>query len=139
MTLNFSKLIDLQKLIFISVEWHFSSMMPCKYINVHGLVFPKSTEHTGGNHLHTVLLKNVYTSHTSVSCDPSKVSLWTHGERHRLQGPPAVPPESEEPRHQRLPPCQAEVSVGLAQLSPVSFSSEMTSAKYYDWQISIQL
>lgn len=55
--------------------------------------------------------------------DPSKVGVWTRHQRHRLQSPPAVPPESEEPRHHRLPPRQAEISVGLAQLSPVSFLS----------------
>lgn len=55
----------------------------------------------------------------SVSCDPSKVRLWSGGERHRLQGPPALPPEGEEPGHRWLPTCQAKISVGLAQLSPV--------------------
>lgn len=35
----------------------------------------------------------------------TKVSLRTHGQGHRLQGPAAVPTEGEEPRNLRLPPC----------------------------------
>lgn len=67
----------------------------------------------------SVFLRTVQYSVSLLSAPP-KVSLRTCGARHRLQGSAAVPSEGEEPRYLWLPPCQATVSVGLAQLSPVS-------------------
>lgn len=68
---------------------------------------------------------SIFQSHASVFYDPSKVSLWTYSERHWLQSPPTVPPDSKEPRHQWLPPCQAEIWLGLAQLSPVGLLTSL--------------
>lgn len=121
--------IDLQKPLNIIVKWWFSNVMSCQEINT--LIWFSSKRRTQWSELfflHFLVERKTmagpYLSYVGVHCDPSKVGVCTDSERHRLQGPPAVPPKSEEPRHQRLPSCQAKISVGLAQLSPVSLLSQ---------------
>lgn len=108
-----------------------------------GVGFLKSIKYSGTKHVRSVTFEKTAGPGSSARAsvkhswclfpfDLSKVGVRTHCERHRLQGPAAVPPESEEPRHDRLPPSQAQISVGLAQLSPVSLLgnlNEPTSIK----------